>query len=52
MSGAKGEFDGDRYLIIPCESEPALAVIWDRLEEQVFDVIDSREAAKHVEDAL
>lgn len=30
-----------RYVIIPCEAEPSLAVIWDRLEGQVFDVIDA-----------
>ena len=32
-----------RYLIVPCEAEGCadLAVIWDRLEEQVVDVIDA-----------
>jgi len=43
-----------RYQIIPCEDEGAegLSVIWDRLEEQVIDVIDARIAAKYVEDDL
>jgi hypothetical protein len=30
----------DRYLIVPCEAEADLAVIWDRHEEQVVDVIN------------
>ena len=32
-----------RYLIVPCEADGCgdLAVIWDRLEEQVIDVIDA-----------
>lgn len=34
-----------RYLIVPCEAEAGLAVIWDRLEEQVVDVIDARASA-------
>lgn len=44
----------DRYLIVPCETPGAehLAVIWDRLEEQVFDVIDARMSAKLAEDDL
>ena len=25
----------DRYMIVPCETESDLAVIWDRQEEQV-----------------
>ena len=42
-----------RYLIVPCEAEAGLAVIWDRLEEQVIDVIDARSSARYaVEDAL
>jgi len=33
----------DRYLIVPCEAQGCadLAIIWDRLEEQVVDVIDA-----------
>ena len=43
----------DRYMIVPCEAEGDLAVIWDRLEEQVVDVIDRRAAARWTEeDAL
>jgi len=42
-----------RFLIVPCESEGDLAVIWDRLEEQVVDVIDARASARYSdEDAL
>ncbi len=43
----------NRYLIVPCEAEGGLAVIWDRLEEQVIDVIDARQSARYAdEDAL
>lgn len=43
----------NRYLIVPCEAEAGLAVIWDRLEEQVIDVIDARLSARYAEeDAL
>lgn len=44
----------NRFLIVPCEGRSAdLAVIWDRLEEQVVDVIDRRAAARWTEeDAL
>jgi hypothetical protein len=45
----------NRYLIVPCEAEGCgdLAVIWDRLEEQVVDVIDARVSARYSdEDAL
>ena len=39
----------DRYMIVPCEAEGDLAVIWDRQEEQVVDVISaSYEVAKNV----
>ncbi|HZW14797.1 MAG TPA: hypothetical protein VFF66_00945 [Brevundimonas sp.] len=44
-----------RYLIVPCEGEGYgdLAVIWDRLEEQVIDVIDARLSGRYAdEDAL
>ena len=32
-----------RYMIVPCEADGCgdLAVIWDRLEEQVVDVISA-----------
>lgn len=45
----------NRYLIVPCEADGCgeLAVIWDRLEEQVIDVIDARLSARYSdEDAL
>ena len=44
-----------RYLIVPCEADGCgdLAVIWDRLEEQVVDVIDASLSARYAdEDAL
>ncbi|MEJ6790834.1 hypothetical protein BrevBR_14925 [Brevundimonas sp. BR2-1] len=44
-----------RYLIVPCDAEGCgdLAVIWDRLEEQVIDVIDAGASARYAdEDAL
>ena len=43
-----------RYLIVPCEAEGCadLAVIWDRLEEQVVDVIDAAAGRYTDEDAL
>ena len=47
--------NASRYLIVPCEAEGCgdLAVIWDRLEEQVIDVIDARASARYSdEDAL
>lgn len=47
------EIAAHRYLIVPCEAEPGLAVIWDRLEEQVIDVLDARQSARYAEeDAL
>jgi hypothetical protein len=43
----------NRYLIVPCEAEAGLAIIWDRLEEQVIDVVDARQSARYAEeDAL
>ena len=45
----------NRYLIVPCEADGcgALAVVWDRLEEQVIDVIDASASARYAdEDAL
>jgi hypothetical protein len=44
-----------RYLIVPCEADGCsdLSVIWDRLEEQVVDVVRASAAARYVEeDAL
>ena len=43
----------DRYMIVPCEAEGDLAVIWDRQEEQVVDVISSSASSRYSdEDAL
>ena len=35
--------NAERYIIVPCEADGSsdLAVIWDRLEEQVVDVISA-----------
>jgi hypothetical protein len=47
--------NASRYLIVPCEADHCgdLAIIWDRLEEQVVDVIDARASARYSdEDAL
>jgi len=44
----------NRYLIVPCEADghTDLAIIWDRLEEQVVDVISAATARYAEEDAL
>lgn len=43
----------DRYMIVPCEAESDLAVIWDRQEEQVVDVISATASSRYSdEDAL
>lgn len=43
----------DRYMIVPCETEGDLAVIWDRQEEQVVDVISASASSRYSdEDAL
>lgn len=47
--------NASRYLIVPCEADGCrdLAVIWDRLEEQVVDVISAAAAVRYTdEDAL
>jgi len=47
--------NNSRYLIVPCEAEGCadLAVIWDRLEEQVIDVISASASRRYSdEDAL
>ena len=42
----------DRYLIVPCETETDLAVVWDRQEEQVVDVICASGGLYSEEDAM
>jgi hypothetical protein len=43
----------DRYMIVPCEAEGDLAIIWDRQEEQVVDVISASASSRYSdEDAL
>jgi len=47
--------NSSRYMIVPCEADGCgdLAVIWDRLEEQVIDVISAAASARYSdEDAL
>ena len=47
--------NASRYIIVPCEADSGsdLAVIWDRLEEQVVDVISAAASARYSEeDAL
>ncbi|CAN5384383.1 hypothetical protein BH10PSE2_BH10PSE2_18240 [soil metagenome] len=47
--------NANRYLIVPCEADGCsdLAIIWDRLEEQVVDVISAAASARYSdEDAL
>ena len=47
--------NSSRYMIVPCEADGCgdLAVIWDRLEEQVIDVISAVASARYSdEDAL
>ena len=49
------QVNASRYLIVPCEADGCgdLAVIWDRLEEQVVDVISAAASACYSdEDAL
>ena len=43
----------ERYMIVPCEAEGDLAVIWDRQEEQVVDVISASASSRYSdEDAM
>lgn len=47
--------NSSRYMIVPCEADGCgdLAVIWDRLEEQVIDVISAAASSVYSEeDAL
>ena len=43
-----------RYLIVPCEAEGCgdLAVIWDRLEELVVDVISAAASARYSDEDM
>lgn len=54
-SHAHSTINASRYMIVPCEADGCgdLAIIWDRLEEQVIDVIDAAASARYSdEDAL
>ena len=47
--------NASRYIIVPCEADGCgdLAVIWDRQEEQVVDVISASASSRYSdEDAL
>ena len=47
--------NAERYIIVPCEADGSsdLAVIWDRQEEQVVDVISASASSRYSdEDAL
>ncbi|MBA4806731.1 hypothetical protein [Brevundimonas sp.] len=47
--------NANRYIIVPCEADGSsdLAVIWDRLEEQVVNVVSAAASARYSdEDAL
>ena len=41
--------NASRYIIVPCEADGSsdLAVIWDRLEEQVVDVISAAASSRY-----
>lgn len=43
-----------RYLIVPCEADGCgdLAVIWDRIEEQVIDVVSAAASARWSDEDL
>ena len=52
---AQTAVNAERYIIVPCEADGSsdLAVIWDRLEEQVVDVISAAASSRYSdEDAL
>ena len=42
----------ERYIIVPCEADGCadLAIIWDRLEEQVVDVVSAAASAFYSDD--
>lgn len=44
----------NRYLIVPCEADGCgdLAVIWDRIEEQVIDVVSAAASARWSDEDL
>ena len=46
--------NASRYIIVPCEADGSsdLAVIWDRLEEQVIDVISAAANARYSDEDL
>jgi hypothetical protein len=55
QTAALAAVNTERYIIVPCEADGCadLAVIWDRLEEQVVDVVSAAASARYSdEDAL
>lgn len=43
----KEQIEGDRFLFVPCENATGLAVVWDRVEQCVVDVVDAQLAADY-----
>ena len=46
--------NASRYIIVPCEADGSsdLAVIWDRLEEQVGDVISAAASSRYSDEDM
>ena len=46
--------NANRYIIVPCEADGSsdLAVIWDRLEEQVVDVISAAASSRYSDEDM
>ena len=46
--------NASRYIIVPCEAGGSsdLAVIWDRLEEQVVDVISAATSSRYSDEDM
>jgi hypothetical protein len=46
--------NASRYIIVPCEADGSsdLAVIWDRLEEQVVDVISAAASSRYSDEDM
>ena len=46
--------NAERYIIVPCEADGSsdLAVIWDRLEEQVVDVISAAASSRYSDEDM
>lgn len=53
-SPAHSAINASRYIIVPCEADGSsdLAVIWDRLEEQVVDVISAAASSRYSDEDM